>query len=319
MAGRPQRRARREARAAHDAPPNPPAPAHYAHAHEHAHEHAPGRRAEVAPPLRGVARGPEVRAVSDHAAAEAVAGLRRHLPAAVKVRIKRLRPLWCRGWIEDYPLAGSDIGELLEYLKAEHGGQEYELLLLSESEEPIYTTKAPIYGPPRDAGRMINRDAYEAAMNGRTQAQAQAQAAAPAAAQSPLDLVAVLTLVLDEARQSRQTTLDSVRELTQRTSDSNEKLMSLIVKTRADEKAQASFPAQLAELSEGLKAVDKMKRQISPAGDHEPTNGKSPMDSAVQEVAADFLRKVVASEKQPDRPAPPAPTIPEARQDKQGG
>lgn len=309
MAGSPKKRARRAAAAAAAAeygqPIGPNAPAHDA-------------RARAGGPARPDAHGyrpqpgPETRAVSDRTTAQTVADLAHALNSCVSVRIDRLRPVWCNGWIEDYPLDAEGLGELLEYLRDEHGGSSYKITALTENGIPIFTGKLPISGPPKENGVFINRDEWDGRMHGGRKSNGNGQPAKQNGS-SLGGMVDLLGLVLNESRESRNATLNAVKETTAITTEHQKDLMGIIVESREKETQRQSFGSQLREVTDNMKAVEKVRQTLTPGEDNAGV-----MDLAVKEAAGGFIQKVLSAEKAtaaipPNRPRQTAPPIPESR------
>jgi hypothetical protein len=281
MAGSPTKRKRREAAArATEAPPLiTPAPmrealpttdepaiavaAEHTHArarapnapaHAPARATAPGRRPAIAP-------GPAVRAAADASVAAQLGAATRALRGAVIVRIERLRPHWCSGWLEDYALDDGDVGELLPYLRDEWGGESYRLTVLGPDNVAISDHKQPIAGPPRDRGRVINRDVWE----GRAPvATAQPVAAPqPAAVTSPDQ--SLINTAFNMMRDANRAQFDAVKEM--RASDSKqmaELIQSINRRTENDGRPKGpSFVEQVNEIVASTQALNDMREAIA--------------------------------------------------------
>lgn len=167
MAGQPKTRAKREAEQRQTTdrfPEVPPATidpdrdhdARIMRARARARDPIPG------PPLKGAfMAGPHTRASVDNAVGDEINRLASALKPGLTARIARTRPTYAAGWVEDYPLDSSQIGELLDYLSHEHGGQVYRLTLLDAVNHPYFETNIPIAGPPRRHGKILTREAWE--------------------------------------------------------------------------------------------------------------------------------------------------------------
>lgn len=313
MAGSPRKRARRERakRASQVATPIGTAPAH--------HTPAPARGGAgggTRAPGTVSGLGPRTRDASDRAQADSMRELASALQLGITCHIERVRPTWCRGWIEDYPLDGESIGELKAYLRDQHGGTDYKVVCLAENGAPLFSAKLPISGPPKEEGYPIDRDEYETAQGGRRPgAPARTNGGNPADAFA--GLASIMTLVLNEARESRNATLESVREMSKETRESTDKLVQQVVKVQEEDQKRASLPSQLAELSESVSAVEEIKKTFTP--DQEPQRyGSGDMDELVHIAGRRFMERVIDSKvpaKQPDRPERPASaaSIPDAQ------
>lgn len=267
MAGSPRKRARRAAVAA---TPLAPPVAHDARAHDaHAHTHAPERA--PAPPYagaRGMPPGPQVRhQVDSHEAAQA-SGFATALQPGVMVRIERLRPGFCAGWVEDVELEEGGVGELYQYVAEEWGGQSYRLTALSADGSAMYVTKMKIAGGPRDEGVPINRAEWDAAARGEDpRAVNQPAAAAPPAAAAGAAggsgmFIDFLGLFLKEQRESRDHIFQSVRAMTETHGKNTSDLMTALSSQATEARTANSLPAQIGELTKGMAAVEELKQTV---------------------------------------------------------
>lgn len=276
MAGTPKKRAAREAatvetQAAPRAPmrealPSPeepatPEPDHNARARARAHDaraHAPARPRHAT--RRAMAPGPALRASADAAQARNVGGLAAALGSATVVRIERLQPRWCAGWVDDYAIEGTDLGELLQYLRDEWGGQSYLCSALDVSGAVIFDAKVPIAGMPRDCGRVIDRDVWEGRAATTTQP---TQAPQQHQAQAPND--ATLGLVLGILKDANKSQFEAVKEM--RAADSKqmaELIQSINRRTEAGNAPRGpSFAEQIGEVVQSARALNKMREAIA--------------------------------------------------------
>jgi len=204
-----------------------------------------------------------MRAAADAVQARNVGGLAAALGSAMVVRIERLQPRWCAGWVDDYAIEGCDLGELLQYMRDEWGGQSYLCSAVDVSGAVIFDAKVQISGMPRDCGRVIDRDVWE----GRTSTTAQptqhaVQQPAPAPAPSGgLDVSLVLGILKD----ANKAQFDAVKEM--RASDSKQMAELIQSINRRTEQGNAprgpSFAEQIGEVVQSARALNKMREAIA--------------------------------------------------------
>lgn len=232
-----------------------PQSATHARAHD-ARTHArvpPGRRPAIAP-------GPAVRAAADAAGAAQLGSATRALRGAVIVRIERLRPHWCAGWLEDYALDDGDTGELLPYLRDEWGGESYRLSVLGPDNVAISDHKQPIAGPPRDRGRVINRDVWE----GRAPVVTTAQ---PVPVVQPVASPdhQLINTAFNMMRDANKAQFDAVKEM--RAADSRQTAELIASVNRRNENAERpagpTFAQQIGEVIESTRALNEMREAIA--------------------------------------------------------
>lgn len=275
MAGTPKKRAAREAaavesvqqtiatprapmREALPSPEQPASPEAQAHARAHdARAHAPARARHAT--RRAMAPGPSMRATADAVQARNVVGLAEALGAATVVRIERLQPRWCAGWVDDFAIEGTDLGELLQYLRDEWGGQSYLCSALDVSGAVIFDAKIPIAGMPKDCGRVIDRDAWE----GRAPTAAQpTQATQQPTQAAPSDTLGLVLGILKDANRAQ---FEAVKEM--RAADSKqmaELIQSINRRTEAGNAPRApSFAEQVGEVVNATRALSKMREAIA--------------------------------------------------------
>jgi len=260
-------------------------------------------RARAREALRGaLSAGPVTRAAVDAATGDEIGRLTAALQPGILARITRLRPVYANGWIEDYPLDSSDVGELLEYLASEHGGQTYRVTLLSPDGQPYLHCKVPIAGPPRKNGRLAPREAWTGEEERRPTTQAQApQPAAP----SFEPLTKILEMMLENERRSAdqrveserhasEKLLGSVRELISTASKGNEELLKGVIAARRDESESQSLGAQVKRLRADIGAVSELSQAIT-ADDRSAIvpKDKPDLDGMFQTAASDFLSKAM--------------------------
>lgn len=288
MAGSPQKRARRAA--ARGEPLN--APAH--DAHTPARAPAPARAYQAATPP-----GPATRATVDQLGADQLADLAAALQPGVTVRVERTRPTWCAGWVEELDLEAAGLGELYEYLADEHGGLAYRVTALHHDGKPLYTAQLRVAGPPREHGTAINRRQWEANMRGEEVGPAViTPTAAPAAGLGGLaGLTEFLGLFLAEARESRNHVFESVKVVTDKSSDNVTALLAALSDQANKAREGNTLPAQIQELTAGMAAVEELKdtvaSNIPKPADDAPLSATEDM---VREAGRAFVRNVVESQ-----------------------
>lgn len=260
MAGTPKRRARREAAQAdqipdaigEETPESAPTVSRAtvplrAPARARTHAHASGA------PARGTGdyTGPAARSAADGLRAGALEDVARSLRPGTVLRVERTRPLWAAGWIEDYPIDRSGVPGLLEYLRDEHGGQLYRLSPLSPAGVPVADFVQPIAGAVRVRGRAVDRETFE---RGGKPAPLEH---APAPQQSQTDNASILRMVLDEARESRNQTMEAVREIAKESRG----LADRIIEQR-EAPSRRTLAEELAQLEETQTAVRRVARSF---------------------------------------------------------
>jgi len=253
--------------------------------------HAPARA--PAPPRRqppAMAPGPQLRSTVDQLQAEEVGQLARVLRPGLFMRIERLRPHWCAGWIEDYPIQDAQVTELLEYLSEEHGGNLYRVLVVSPDGQPYFETRLKIAGPPRSAGRLIDRDRWEGReRNDSPKPQENHRSNGNDWQGLVQGLGDMFRLVLDTQRQTADRTMDAVRSLNESQSQQTQTLISTIVESRERADSRGSFASQLREVAQANEALqevkDALREPVTPGGEED----ESVMNAALKAATTDFL------------------------------
>ena len=254
-----------------------------------------------------------MRRVVDDQRADAFEDIAKGLRAGTMIRIHRTRPLWAAGWIEDYPLDRSGVPGLLEYLRDEHGGQGYQLSPLSPSGAPLADFPQPIAGAVRLRGRVVDRDAYE--RGGARAPEPAAAIHAPAAASA--NDASMIKLVLDEARESRNATLDAVREMAK---DSRAAVDRILQNREAP--ARRSLAAELGELEQTSAALRRVSRSIGGAPAAPAKQGPQEMRDVIKnEFARKMIGKFMGGDEPQQRPRgnPPPRRAPSAPQPSPAG
>lgn len=255
--------------------------AHDARAHTRS---APGRRPAIAP-------GPAVRAAADASVAAQLGAAQRSLRPAVIVRIERLQPHWCSGWLEDYALSSGNVLALLPYLRDEWGGTSYRLSILGPDNVAVSDHEQPIAGPPRDRGRLIDRDVWEGRAATTAQPAAVVQPLAAAAPASPDH--ALLTTVIDLMRDSHKNQFDAVKEM--RSSDAKqmaELINSINRRTEhGDRPTGPSFIEQVQQIVASTHALNEMREAIAIEPPARDAGAGDDNDGLAKEAMKQFMTK----------------------------
>lgn len=143
--------------------PVPPPPFTPDRAREAARRRWAARRTQSAqstaqqPPLPADRYNPET--VRERAQADALLEALRTVQPSARLRIQRLAPAWCRGWLEDVdPAAVRSAGGIHRYLGDTWGGSRYLVELLDAAGAPAGASATyEIVGPPRSWGVEIEQ------------------------------------------------------------------------------------------------------------------------------------------------------------------
>lgn len=329
MAGRPRTRAKREATAGEPIPDAEGVPADPTRARAPAHDARTHARVRVAPaPRAGSGKawehpGPALRAAMDERNAAQIDTFASLLGAGVQLRIERLRPTWCAGWLEDTELDEGALGELLAYVRDEWGGQKYRVSILHPQTGHTMHSVAlpPISGPPREQGKIITREVYEARMEGRDVAPGPRATPAPASTTAPaIDPLALMDRFFDLHEKSSKATVEAVREVARVGQERQTELLTTFDRNYQRQGEQKSLRAQLGELRESVSAVEELRDELTPELDDAPEDSStSPL---VDEAKRQFVKRIfdedgVSSSARPvnGNPAPtpkPSSNIPDA-------
>lgn len=290
MAGQPKRRAKALA-AAQQIPeallgevnaPAPASPPAYA-------------RPEPPKPIRflsnsGVTVGPQSRAQADHTTASEMARLAQSLRAGVQVRIERIKPTWCAGWIEDLTLDSGSLAELYEHLREEWGGRSYRCTVLLANGLPAFETRIEIAGRPREEGRLIERETDKPAPAPIVQA--------PAPSQDMAGLLGVFQLVMSTNQKATEAQMAAMRELSERSAAQNQGLIEAMLQSRTAEQRGGSLAGQLSELMEANRTIEKVRKTFGAAnpGESAPAEKEDLLQGALKEATKGFFSSVIASE-----------------------
>lgn len=158
MAGTPKKRAKQAAAQAVQQAAPPDAIPNASVAAMRTRARAPAR---AVPPV-----GPTTRAAVDAGQASTLSELARHIHPGYTLRLERLRPVWCAGWVEDIAVDTSSVGELYNMVRAEFGGSHYRVVVLGNQESVLYEGRLTIASPPCVGGLPINRAKWEQLMQG---------------------------------------------------------------------------------------------------------------------------------------------------------
>jgi hypothetical protein len=231
-----------------------------------------------------------VRAVADAAGAEQLGAVVRALRAASMVRIERLRPHWCKGWLEDFAVESGDVTELLTYLRDEHGGESYRLSVLGPDNVVIADAHQPIAGRPRDRGRLIDRDVWE----GRAPVAATAQPVAVAAAPQQNPSGDILNTVLGMMRDANAAQFKAVQEMRAADSRQTAELIASINRRteHADRPRGPTFVEQVNEIVASTRALSDMREAIA-IDQPPPAAPTDDNDGLVKEATRAFIAKAM--------------------------
>lgn len=308
MAGRPRTRAKQAAAAAAptapaiaeplpDAQPAPNAPAR-------------ARARDGARPLRAPYTGPGIRNAADSAQADALRSLAQHIRPGHTLRIERAAPRWCSGWLEDWPLDDpSGMGELLEYLRDEHGGQVYAVTVIGTGDVPLYTGRLTVAGPPKQRGRRIDRDEWE----GNTRAPNPEPT--PRSGGGSLEgLGDFLRLFIEQQRATSDAQLAAVRDTVARGQEQTTALVNAVLQRDASREQSQSLSEQLAQFAETSKGLQKVGKQLFGAAAPRERNAGDDDDplltGALKEASKHFLSTAISGAfVRPKAPQPPPRTV----------
>jgi hypothetical protein len=295
MAGNPKRRAREAQQAAAIPEALTENQATNARTHDvRAHSRMPPRPHGREPSYANV--GPQARAHGDHAYTGEMRELAAMLRPGVACRVERLKPTWAAGWICDLTLDTGSLGELYEELSEEWGGKSYRVTVLYPNGAPAYECRLEVSGPPRNEGRKIVRDDFEG--NPRQPNPAPAPAA-PGPSQDLGGILGIFQLIMDTNARATDAQMQAMRELSERSAAQNQGLIEAMLEARTSENRGGSFAAQLGELMEANRAIERVKRNFGAAAT--PTEGSEggdddPLQGAVKEATSAFFKNVIASE-----------------------
>ncbi len=304
MAGSPRKRARRERQIARPGIPLG-APAHDAPG---------GTRHPAGPAAPARAEGPAAatRRIVDDAQAEQLGKLADTIGAGMTVRLERVRPSWCAGWVEDRELDTADLGELYAEVAATWGGERYRVTVIHPSGQVLHTATIRIAGPPRLHGARINRRAWDAALQGTELDQGGVPTAAAVVAPAAGALeqlggeVSFLKLFLDEQSKSRDHIYGTVERMAQTHAKQTHELIEAFAKEATQNRERTSLTGQLAEVAESMQAVDGLRTAVADSIPKPPEDEEEPTSPLARRAGEMFLEKVFAAEEA--APTQPRPT-----------
>lgn len=277
-------------------------------------------RASAPPRPRGFL-GVSTKAAADSTFAGQLTELARHLRPSTVVRIERVRPSWCAGWIEDLALDEGNLSELYEHLAEEWGGKSYRITVLLPNGAPAFEARIEIAGPPLEEGSPIDREEWAGQPGKRDRERREAREAIPSAARTRnpegggFDVIALLKLLMDTQKDANDRQIAAMRELQTTSAAQNQGLIEAMLEARSAERGP-TLVQQLSELGEAKRAIDRMGRVFGAADRSEAKpDDDDLLGGAVKEAAKSFLGNVITSELAsragpavaPSRAQPPSP------------
>jgi hypothetical protein len=215
--------------------------------------------------------------------------------------------------------AGAPTGDLFAYIQEEWGGQSYKLTVLALDGTPLQEHRVRIAGPPRAEGRRLRRSDWD----GDDERQAPPQPQQTAGALGG-DALALMQLIMTEARENRNGILDAVQAIQNQSASSVKDMLTTMAANQENAQARASFAAQLQEFSEGAQALNQVRDEIAataPQADGEPAPGAL-AGFATEKFAETMIERFTRPQQPPTRrttgtaPQPPnghaRPPIPDA-------
>lgn len=271
------------------------------------------RTREVAPPPpRAMPIGPATRNTIDTQTADDLDRLAAQLRPHLTARIERLRPTWASGWVEDYPLDSDGLGELLAYVRDEHGGQNYRITVIAGDGGALYTSRVPIAGMPRKHGREVPRSKWDGSED-----EAPSRSIRDAATETRsrefgertngdlAELVRALGETMHGSGNGRDHVLDAVREMTDRTSKQTTELIRAIVETRSMERQSSGLVGQLREVVQATEAINEIREAL--AVEDRPSRGgdEHGTRSILDTAAAELIRAGIQNDANRRQQQPP--------------
>jgi hypothetical protein len=253
--------------------------------------HAPARTRvqPTAAPLPRTQTGRQTIAALDQREAEDMRALQAQLSPRARVRIFRERPTWAAGWVEDFSLRTGSVGELLEYLRDEHGGQDYRIEVLARDGQAIlYETDLPIAGMVRRRGKPCTRDQWE----GIEEPKVSTATVAPAHPSGGMDALAMFDRLLGVQEAAAKATSQLVDKMHTNTMD----LVESALEQRTQRVATTSPTSQLRELVTLKRELDEVHAELG--GDKEPAAAPAKDDDDIfKSVAKDVMKDAFLSQK----------------------
>jgi len=270
---------------------------------------APQRPHPPAPaPARVIPAGPQLRHEVDTRAASDLSALADQLQPGLTCRIERTRPTWAAGWVEDLQIDDHDLGAVLEYISAEHGGQMYRATVIGIEGQQLYTARIPISGPPRRRGRLLPRSAWDGTDDETPRHIPQQTNHAPAF--DLKDLGALFATLQNHGADRGESVIAAVREMTTQSARTTADLLRAVMQQRADEKKGGGFREHLQEFVNASHAIEEVREVLgvhnaAPAKDDE-TGGL--MRGVLTQAAAQMIKDGMANDAQRTQaPAQPPP------------
>jgi hypothetical protein len=198
------------------------------------------------------------------------------------------------------PLDDHDLAAVLEYVSAEHGGQQYRASVISHEGAILYASKLTIAGPPRRRGRVTSRDAWEG-LPEHTERHQEPQQAAP-----QMDLIALMRVLNEQQAAERSEQAEANRQRDQQ-------IDRLVTSLMADRRMANAPPApppslrdQLREVVEATQAVDEIRDALTVDA---PARGRqeaprSPLAGVIEQAAGAMLAQGLQNDQQRRQTAP---------------
>lgn len=288
MAGSPKKRARREA--AESAIPDadegsPRAP----YARSRARAPASGR----APTREHGYVGPNQKRAADSVAARQLEALAAELGPDTAVRIERVRPSWCAGWVEDYVIDLDGLADLYDHIRSEWGGQVYSVKVLLPDGATAFTSRLAIAEPPRHEGRLINRDVWDGSRSTTRENPAPAQ---PQPGSSPIGQLAdFMRLFVEQNNRVADTQLAAVRDLVTNSQAQTGELVRAVVARDEQRAGRESFAHQLGDILEATEALEVVRDRLGTDSSGHRPDENDPMAQALKEATGMFLGNAMGS------------------------
>lgn len=204
-----------------------------------------------------ITAGPATRSAVDTAVGQEMSRLAQALRPGVVARLTRTRPTYAAGWVEDYPLDSDRVGELLEYLANEHGGQSYKVTVINPSGHPYFESNIQIAGPPKRRGKLVSRDSWDG-----PEAEIVAQ---PAKQDQSVELLLkFMALQVENERHSADRLLKSISDIVASSKESNAQLMREIVSQRRAEAEATNINTQIENLGRAVGALRRVASSVEP-------------------------------------------------------
>lgn len=262
-------------------------------------------RARAKTETRPMAVGPATRHTVDARTSDDLEALARQMRPNLIARIERLRPTWAAGWIEDYPIDTGELGELLAYVRDEHGGSNYKITILSPDQSVLYTSRIPIAGMPRKRGRELPRARWDGADDepGPRAALRDAETREPRTNGTSANDLAALVTALGGVMGggNRDHVLEAVREMTQNTQRQTSDLIAAVLATRSAERQSTGLVGQLREVVQATAGIRELREALAedaPPSRENDDEGRSGTSKLLETAATELLRAGIANDAQ---------------------